>query len=143
LSTASSIGERLRAVRVRAGLAQTAFGEALGYSRRAVINWEQNAAEPSISMLDKLCRLFDVDPKWVVMGEDLTPCARYGSTDWARFDRIANEVKAACTQIGVGFEDEVHVELVRDLFDDDPGDDETNRKQLHRTLRAIARGRAK
>ena len=41
MSTISSIGERLKAVRVRAGLAQGAFGEVLGYSRRAVINWEQ------------------------------------------------------------------------------------------------------
>lgn len=141
MSTASSIGERLKAVRVRAGLAQAAFGEALGYSRRAVINWEQNTAEPSIGVLGKLCRLFDVDPKWIVMGEDLAPRARYGATDWPRFDRIAREVAAACTQVGVDFEPQVHTELVRDLFDDDPAEDEANRKQLHRTLRAIARGK--
>lgn len=143
MSTASSIGERLKAVRVRAGLAQAAFGETLGYSRRAVINWEQGTAEPPIGILAKLCGLFDVDPKWVVMGEDLSPRARYGATDWARFDRITREVKAACAQIGVEIEDQVHVELVRDLFDDDPGEDEANRKQVHRTLRAIARGRSK
>ena len=141
MSTASSIGERLKAVRVRAELAQAAFGEALGYSRRAVINWEQNTAEPSVGVLATLCRLFDVDPKWVVMGEDLTPRARYGSTDWARFDRIARDVAAACTQVGVDFEPQVRIELVRDLFDDDPVEDEANRRQLHRTLRAIARGR--
>ncbi len=41
-------------MRLRAGLAQAAFGEALGYSRRAVINWEQDAAEPSIGVLAKL-----------------------------------------------------------------------------------------
>jgi transcriptional regulator with XRE-family HTH domain len=140
VSTASSIGERLKAVRVRAGLAQAAFGEALGYSRRAVINWEQNTAEPSIGVLSKLCELFDVDPKWVVMGEDLTPRARYGATDWVRFD-IAREVAAACTQVGVDFEPQVHTELVRDLFDDDPAEDAANRLQLHRTLRAIAKGR--
>lgn len=142
MSTASSIGERLKAVRVRAGLAQAAFGEALGYSRRAVINWEQNAAEPSVGVLAKLCRLFDVDPKWVVMGDDLAPRARYGATDWARFDRIAREVATACTQVGVDFEPQVHTELVRDLFDDDPAEDEANRRQLHRTLRAIAKGRS-
>lgn len=141
MSTSSSTGDRLKAVRVRAGLAQAAFGEALGYSRRAVINWEQNTAEPSIGVLGKLCRLFDVDPKWVVMGEDLTPRARYSATDWPRFDRIASEVAAACTQVGVDFEPQVHTELVRDLFDDDPADEDANRRQLHRTLRAIAKGK--
>lgn len=142
MSTASSIGDRLKAIRTRAGLAQAAFGEVLGYSRRAIINWEQGTAEPSIGVLGKLCRLFDVDPKWVVMGEDVTPRARYGATDWARYDRIARNVAAACRQVGVDFEPQVHLELVRDLFDDDPAEDEINRKQLHRTLRAIAKGRA-
>lgn len=141
MSTASSIGERLKAVRLRAGLAQAAFGKALGYSRRAVINWEQDAAEPSIGVLAKLSRLFDVDPKWIVMGEDRSPRARYGATDWARFDRIAREVAAACNQVGINFELQVHTELVRDLFDDDPAEDDANRRQLHRTLRAIAKGR--
>lgn len=136
----SRIGERLKAVRVRAGVAQAAFGEALGYSRRTVINWEQGTAEPSVGILATICQLFNVDPKWIVMGEDLRPRERYGSTDWARFDRIARDVDAACSQIGVDFEPQVHIELVRDLFDDDPADDEANRKQLHRTLRAIARG---
>lgn len=126
---------------MRAGLAQAAFGEALGYSRRAVINWEQNTAEPSVGVLAKLCQLFDVDPKWVVMGEDLAPRARYGATDWSRFDRIANEVAGACTQVGIDFEPQVHTELVRDLFDEDPAEDEDNRRQLHRTLRAIAKGK--
>lgn len=142
MSTPSSIGKRLKAVRVRAGLAQAAFGEALGYSRRAVINWEQGAAEPSVGILAELCRLFDVDPKWVVMGEDLSPRARYGATDWARFDRIARDVATACAQVGVDFEPQVHTELVRDLFDDDSAEDEANRRQLHRTLRAIAKGRS-
>lgn len=147
MSTASSIGERLKAVRVRAGLAQAAFGEALGYSRRAVINWEQNAAEPSISVLAKLRRLYDVDPEWIVMGEDLTPPTRHAPTDWDRFDRIARDVEAASTQVGteVGAEPvdaRVIVELVRDLFDDDPTEDEANRKRLRRTLRAIGRGKA-
>jgi transcriptional regulator with XRE-family HTH domain len=141
LSDTYSIGERIRAVRQKAGLSLDRFAAALGYSRRALINWEQNAAEPPIAVLAKLRQLFDVDPEWVVLGEELTPRSRYGSTDWARFDRIAKDVDAACIQVGVDLEPHVRTELVRGLFNDDPADDESNRKQLRRTLHAIAKGK--
>lgn len=139
---AHSIGERIRAVRQRAGLSLDRFAEAIGYSRRALINWEQNAAEPPIAVLAKLRRLYDVDPEWVVLGEDLTPRSHYGATDWTRFDRIAKDVDAACTQVGIEFEPHVRAELVRGLFEDDPADDDSNRKQLRRTLLAIAKGKS-
>lgn len=127
---------------MRAGLSQEAFATELGFSRRAIINWEQGVAEPPISILPALRHLFDVDPEWVVMGEDLIPRVRFGAVDWERFDRIGREVAAACLQVGIEFEPQVHIELVRDLFDDDPAVDEVNRKQMHRTLRGIARGRS-
>lgn len=136
-----TIGERIRAVRQRAALPLDQFAAALGYSRRSLINWEQNAAEPPIAVLAKLRQLYDVDPEWIVMGEDLAPRSRYGTIDWARFDRIAKDVDAACNQVGVDFEPHVRSELVRGLFEDDPKDDEGNRKKLHRTLHAIAKGK--
>lgn len=141
LQAPPTIGERIRAVRQKAGLPLDRFAAALGYSRRALINWEQNAAEPPIGVLAKLRLLYDVDPEWVVRGEDLVPQTRYGSTDWARFDRIARDVDAACTQVGIAFDNGVLTGLVRDLFDDDPADYEANRKQLRRTLLAIAKGK--
>jgi transcriptional regulator with XRE-family HTH domain len=142
LSSTYSIGERIRAVRQKAGLSLDRFAEVLGYSRRALINWEQNAAEPPIGVLPKLRNIYDVDPEWVVMGDDLSPQSHYGLTDWARFDRILKDVDAACFQVGVDFESQVRIRLVRGLFDDDPADDEANRKQLRKTLRAIGNGKA-
>lgn len=139
----NTIGERIRAVRLREGLSLDRFAEVLGYSRRALINWEQNAAEPPISVLPKLRKLYDVDPEWVVLGTDLVPRVQHRATDWARFDRIVREVGAACQQIGIDFEDRIRMELARDLFDEDPSQDQANRKQLHRTLRSIARGTLK
>lgn len=141
LQTLSTIGERIRAVRQKTGLSLDRFAAALGYSRRALINWEQNASEPPIGLLAKLRRLYDVDPEWVVMGEDLVPQTQYGSTDWARFDGVARDVDAACSQVGIEFDHAVLTGLVRDLFDDEPDDYEANRKQLLRTLLAIAKGR--
>lgn len=138
---ASTIGERIRAVRQRAGLSLDRFAETLGYSRRALINWEQNAAEPPIAILAKLRCLYDVDPEWVVMGEDLSPRARYGKMDRDRIARIEQDVEAACTQVGIVFEPQVRAELVLGLYDDDPADDAANRKRLRQTLLAIAKGK--
>lgn len=137
----STIGERIRAVRQRAGLSLDRFAEALGSSRRALINWEQNAAEPPIGILAKLRRLYDVDPEWVVLGEDLSPRARYGKMDRERFGRIEQDVEAACIQVGIVFEPQVRTELVLGLYDDDPADDAANRKRLRQTLLAIAKGK--
>lgn len=141
LSSAHSIGERIRAVRQKAGLSLDRFAEVLGYSRRALINWEQNAAEPPIGVLAKLRQFYDVDPEWVVLGEDLSPRARYGQTDWDRFDRISRDVDLACAQVGCDFKPHVRAELIRGLFDDNPADEEANRKQLRQTLRAISKGK--
>lgn len=135
MSTASTIGERIKAVRQRAGLAQDRFASALGYSRRAVINWEQGAAEPPIGILTKLRRLYDVDPEWVVLGEDDKPRAQYGPTDWARLARIRRDINLACEQIGLDHDDEWRDEMARELFDDGPEAEEENRKQLRRMLR--------
>lgn len=142
LQECSSIGQRIRAVRQQVGLSLDRFAEALGCSRRALINWEQSAAEPPITILPKLRDLYDVDPEWIIRGEDLVPRSRFRPTDWARFDRVAKDVAAACKQVGIAFDDDVITGLVRDLFDDEPADFEANSKQLRRTLLAIARGKA-
>jgi transcriptional regulator with XRE-family HTH domain len=142
LQEPSTTGQRIRAVRQRAELSLDRFAEALGCSRRALINWEQNAADPPIGTMLKLRDLYDVDPEWIIRGEDLVPRSRFKPNDWARFDRIANDVAAACTQVGIEFENKVITGLVRNLFDDEPADYEANSKQLRRTLLAIARGQA-
>lgn len=142
LQESFTIGQRIRAVRQQAGLSLDRLAEALGCSRRALINWEQNAAEPPIGILPKLRDLYNVDPEWIIRGEDLVPQSRFRLTDWARFDRIADDVAAACAQVGIKFDDKVITGLVRDLFDDEPDDYDANSKRLRRTLLSIARGKA-
>jgi transcriptional regulator with XRE-family HTH domain len=142
LQESFTIGQRIRAVRQQAGLSLDRLAEALGCSRRALINWEQNAAEPPIGILPKLRDLYNVDPEWIIRGEDLVPQSRFRLTDWTRFDRIADDVAAACAQVGIKFDDKVITGLVRDLFDDEPDDYDANSKRLRRTLLSIARGKA-
>ena len=138
----STIGDRIKAVRVRAGLPQERFATTLGYSRRALINWEQGIAEPPIGILGELRRLYDVDPEWIVTGEDTLPRQSCRQVDWGRFDRIERDVDAACTQVGMDLEPQVLAQLIRGLFDDDPSADEANRKRLRVMLRAIAAGKS-
>lgn len=52
VSDPSTIGERIRAVRLRTGLGQEAFAKALGYSKRALVSWELGGAEPPISLME-------------------------------------------------------------------------------------------
>ena len=55
MSGTSSIGERIKAVRRRAGLGQEAFAASLGYSRRSLNAWETGAAEPPVVILPQEC----------------------------------------------------------------------------------------
>lgn len=81
MSGASTIGERIKAVRLRTGLGQDAFAKALGYSKRALVSWELGGAEPPVALMAKLRRDYDVDPEWVILGEDTVPRSYYGPVD--------------------------------------------------------------
>lgn len=73
----STIGQRIRAVRQRAGLEHARFATNLGYATRTIINWETGEAEPPVDILPKLRRQYDVDPEWIVSGEDLVPVSEF------------------------------------------------------------------
>ena len=73
MNDVSTIGERIKAVRLRTALGQEAFAQALGYSKRALVSWELGQAEPPVSLMAKLRRDYDVDPEWVILGEDTVP----------------------------------------------------------------------
>lgn len=138
----STIGERIRAVRARSGLSQERFAASLGFTRRALLNWEGGLAEPPVAILARLRELYDVDPEWVVMGEDTEPQSAYGQVDWERYDRLAQMVDAVSRDVGLELPQPVHTRLIRGLFDDGPEEDQANRKKLRATLLAISKGTA-
>lgn len=138
--TQPSIGTRIRAVRVKAGMLQGRFAGTLGYSRRALINWEQSGAEPPIGVLARLRDVYNVDPEWVVMGENLEPQSGYGQTDWDRYDRLEAMLNEALVTAGFALEPTPHRELVRSLFDDSCDADAGERQRLVRMLNALRDG---
>lgn len=133
-----TIGQRIKAVRRSAGLGQEAFAGALGYSRRSLIAWETGAVEPPIAILLKLRNDFDVDPEWIVMGEDETPRSHYGPVDWERFDQLTGDVEAVCIDVGLDLPVERHQALARVLYDDGEEAGRTNRKRLRGMLLALS-----
>lgn len=117
------IGDRIRAVRVRAKLSQDQFAAALGYSKRALVGWEANVAEPPVAVVAKLRQLYDVAPEWFVMGDDVIPRKCWGPVDWERLDRLADNVDQVCIDVGIKLKPGQRTSLTRILYDgdDDPG----------------------
>jgi len=137
----SSIGERIKAVRRRASLGQEAFAASLGYSRRSLNAWETGAAEPPVVILPKLRRDYDVDPEWIVMGEDTTPQAHYGPADWDRLDRLLGDVDAVCRDVGLDLPLDRREALGRVLYDGGADAGQATRRQMRGTLLALSLGK--
>ncbi|QYE37215.1 helix-turn-helix domain-containing protein (plasmid) [Polymorphobacter sp. PAMC 29334] len=134
----STVGRRIRAVRHSAGLSLDAFASAVGYSRRAVINWEQNNAAPPIGVLPTLRRLYDVDPEWVLSGENETPTSTYVAPDWHRLDRLAAEVASMCAEVGADIDHAKQQHLARMLYDQGNDAGQAASSQLRKVLSAIS-----
>lgn len=140
VSGASTIGERIKAIRLRAGLGQEAFAQALGYSKRALVSWELGGAEPPVALMAMLRRDYDVDPEWVILGDDAVPRSYYGPVDWDRFDRLSGDVDAICKDVGLRLPAERRQALTRVLYDAGADAGAANRKQLRGTLLALSLG---
>lgn len=134
----SRIGKRIRAVRQTNGKTLDAFAVALGYSRRACINWEQNKALPPIGVLPKLRHLFNIDPEWVVMGQGMTPKCQSGPIDWKRYDRLKSDIDEVCRDVAADLPRANRIALTRALYAN--GDDTTvaDRKQIGAIIVALA-----
>ena len=61
--TRRSLGETIKAHRMRCQMTQEFVAESLGVSRQAVSRWETGTADPSTSNLIALAKLFDVSPE--------------------------------------------------------------------------------
>ena len=61
--TRRSLGEAIKAHRMRCQMTQEFVAESLGVSRQAVSRWETGTADPSTSNLIALAKLFGVSPE--------------------------------------------------------------------------------
>lgn len=140
LKPKSTIGARIRAVRLRTGLPQDQFASALGYSKRSLVSWEADAAEPPIAILGKLREVYDIDPEWIVLGEDYEPRTYFGPADWERLDRLSRDVDLVCTDVGLNLKPERRTSLARILYDGGADAGPANKKQLRGMMLTLSMG---
>ena len=62
-ATKASLGETIRAHRMRCQMTQEFVADALGVSRQAVSKWENGTSDPSTSNLIALAKLFKISPE--------------------------------------------------------------------------------
>ena len=62
-ATKVSLGEAIKANRLRCQMTQEFVAETIGVSRQAVSKWESGASDPSTSNLVALAKLFGISPE--------------------------------------------------------------------------------
>lgn len=63
----SSIAERLKSV--RGEMSREEFAQTIGVHINTVGRYERGESEPDISIASKICREFDINPHWFMLGE--------------------------------------------------------------------------
>lgn len=64
-----TLGERIKKVRRSLDLTQQEFGEKIGSTQNAIGNYETGHRNPSSSVINNICKTFDVSEKWLRTGE--------------------------------------------------------------------------
>jgi transcriptional regulator with XRE-family HTH domain len=134
----STLGQRLEAVRKREKLPQGQFAERLGYSRRAVHSWEKDQVDPPTPVLVRLREEFDVDPEWLLLGNDLEPRRIFMQPDWNAYDQIQSEVRQIAEEVRLCLTDEQLVRVGRVVFADGKELVGAERDRLKQFMRAMA-----
>lgn len=62
------IHERLKLIREKKGLNQTSFAEVFSVTQRTLSNWETGRNEPSLSVLQKISRDYNINMNWLITG---------------------------------------------------------------------------
>ena len=65
-----NFGEKLKELRLEKGLTQKQLAQEIGNAQSAIVYWETNKQEPTISALKKLCKYFEVSADYLLDLED-------------------------------------------------------------------------
>ena len=64
-----TIGDRIKRVRKDNHLTQEVFGERIGIKGNTVTGYERGIRNPSNSIINSICTIFQVDQTWLRTGE--------------------------------------------------------------------------
>ncbi|OYX36063.1 MAG: hypothetical protein B7Y99_02660 [Caulobacterales bacterium 32-69-10] len=115
-----AVAARLAKVRADSELTQEAFAVRLGFPKRTYLGWERGETEPPIGMLTALRREFDIDPDWILNGPESEPRPHRSLFDWARLQRLQDEIEHFTVEIGAKLTVSQLLALARNVFEADP-----------------------
>jgi transcriptional regulator with XRE-family HTH domain len=72
MTSAGTLGKRLRETRIRLGLSQVALGQLCGSAKAKISRYENGHVEPNITTLKQLADSLNVSTHWLLTGE-MTP----------------------------------------------------------------------
>lgn len=79
----STMGDRIRIKRLEAKMSMEELGERLGVRRAAVNKWEDGSVENiKRSNIEKMARIFDVSPSWLMGFDDAEDVSLTYSAPW-------------------------------------------------------------
>lgn len=89
------LNERIRELRTSSGLSQVELAEKLGISKQSVSNWENDNIQPSIEMLLKIARTFNVSTDYLLDEEEHTflEVTNLTKTQVRHIQQIINDIK--------------------------------------------------
>jgi len=64
-----TLGERIRYLQKNSGKNQVDFAHTLGVSKGSLILYQKNDRSPDSSFLGTLCKLYRINPAWLLLGE--------------------------------------------------------------------------
>ncbi|MEM7687512.1 MAG: helix-turn-helix transcriptional regulator [Pseudomonadota bacterium] len=64
----ASFGGRLRHCRRLADESQFVFGQRLGVSRQAIVDYEKNRISPRAQWVERVCRTYRIRADWLLLG---------------------------------------------------------------------------
>ena len=133
----STIGSRIGAVRRRSKLTQEQFASRLGFSRRALVSWEKDQVDPPTKVLTELRTQFDVDPEWILLGDDDVPRRFFSQVDWAEYDVAQAEIRALANEVRLELTDDQLTGIARTVFADGRMLEGEERARLKKWMRAM------
>lgn len=81
--------DRIKCVRIDAGLTQAKFAERLGLKRNSVANYEIGRNTPLDAIINSICREFNVNEEWLRTGQGEMYCRSDSDDD---FQTVMEEI---------------------------------------------------
>ena len=81
--------DRIKCVRIDAGLTQSIFAERLGLKRNSVANYEIGRNTPLDAIINSICREFNVNEEWLRTGQGEMYCRSDSDDD---FQTVMEEI---------------------------------------------------